>query len=85
MPKVPIEKKCRVHSEVKKVTGKSSTKAPKAQTGQGLVYNTSLGQHILKNPLVVISMVDKAALKSTDTVLEVSFFIISLFYIVLIF
>lgn len=29
------------------------------------------GQHILKNPLVVTSMVQKAALKGTDTVLEI--------------
>jgi len=30
-----------------------------------------LGQHILKNPLIVQNMVEKAALRSTDTVLEV--------------
>ena len=38
---------------------------------QGLRFNTNLGQHILKNPLIVQSMVDKAALRSTDTVLEI--------------
>lgn len=31
----------------------------------------SKGQHILKNPLVVQSIVDKAAVKSTDVVLEI--------------
>ena len=31
----------------------------------------SKGQHILKNPLVVQSIVDKAAIKSTDVVLEI--------------
>jgi 18S rRNA (adenine1779-N6/adenine1780-N6)-dimethyltransferase len=35
------------------------------------LFNKSLGQHILKNPLVVKSIVEKAGLKSTDTVLEV--------------
>ena len=40
-------------------------------TVQGLRFNTNLGQHILKNPLIVQSMVDKAALRSTDTVLEI--------------
>jgi ubiquinone/menaquinone biosynthesis C-methylase UbiE len=38
---------------------------------QGLRFNTSLGQHILKNPKIVESMVEKAALRSTDTVLEI--------------
>jgi 18S rRNA (adenine1779-N6/adenine1780-N6)-dimethyltransferase len=33
--------------------------------------NTSLGQHFLKNPAVVSSIVQKAALKSTDVVLEI--------------
>lgn len=38
---------------------------------QGLRFNTNLGQHILKNPKIVDSMVEKAALRSTDTVLEI--------------
>lgn len=38
---------------------------------QGMVFNTGLGQHILKNPLVVQGLVDKAALRPTDTVLEI--------------
>ena len=38
---------------------------------QALQFNTGLGQHILKNPLVVESIVNKAALRSTDTVLEI--------------
>lgn len=37
----------------------------------GPLFNKQLGQHILKNPLVVNGIVDKAALKATDTVLEV--------------
>lgn len=38
---------------------------------QAMLFNTGLGQHILKNPLVVQGLVDKAALRSTDTVLEI--------------
>jgi len=38
---------------------------------QGMVFNTGLGQHILKNPLVVQGLVDKAALRPTDTILEI--------------
>uniref|UniRef100_A0A8C0QT94 rRNA adenine N(6)-methyltransferase n=1 Tax=Canis lupus dingo TaxID=286419 RepID=A0A8C0QT94_CANLU len=37
----------------------------------GLTFNTGIGQHILKNPLVVNSIIDKAALGPTDVVLEV--------------
>ncbi|KAJ3294253.1 dimethyladenosine transferase, partial [Borealophlyctis nickersoniae] len=35
------------------------------------IFDKSLGQHILKNPLVASGIVDKAALKPTDVVLEV--------------
>ncbi|CEP63360.1 putative dimethyladenosine transferase LALA0_S08e00650g [Lachancea lanzarotensis] len=34
-------------------------------------FNTDLGQHILKNPLVAQGIVDKAQIKPSDTVLEV--------------
>ncbi|EDQ87015.1 uncharacterized protein MONBRDRAFT_27741 [Monosiga brevicollis MX1] len=37
----------------------------------GIVFNKDFGQHILKNPLVVQGIIDKAAIKSTDTVLEI--------------
>ncbi|XP_060092419.1 probable dimethyladenosine transferase [Heteronotia binoei] len=40
-------------------------------SGPGLRFNTGLGQHILKNPLIVNSIVEKAALRPTDVVLEV--------------
>uniref|UniRef100_A0AAG5CT23 rRNA adenine N(6)-methyltransferase n=1 Tax=Anopheles atroparvus TaxID=41427 RepID=A0AAG5CT23_ANOAO len=56
MPKVRAEKKSRVHNEVAK---------------QGIVFNKDFGQHILKNPLVITSMLEKAALRPTDVVLEI--------------
>lgn len=34
-------------------------------------FNTDLGQHILKNPLVAQGIVDKAQIKPSDVVLEV--------------
>ncbi|NXD03824.1 DIM1 transferase, partial [Certhia familiaris] len=37
----------------------------------GILFNTGAGQHILKNPLVVNSIIDKAALRRTDVILEV--------------
>ncbi|TSO77744.1 putative dimethyladenosine transferase [Bagarius yarrelli] len=56
MPKVKAEKKTRQHQEVK---------------SQGIMFNTGIGQHILKNPLVVNGIIEKAALRPTDVVLEV--------------
>lgn len=58
MPKERIQKRSRIHE--------TST-----ASAAGLQFNTGLGQHILKNPLIVTSIVEKAALKPTDTVLEV--------------
>eukprot|EP00308_Calcidiscus_leptoporus_P025191 CAMPEP_0119404370 /NCGR_PEP_ID=MMETSP1334-20130426/143860_1 /TAXON_ID=127549 /ORGANISM="Calcidiscus leptoporus, Strain RCC1130" /LENGTH=322 /DNA_ID=CAMNT_0007428337 /DNA_START=27 /DNA_END=995 /DNA_ORIENTATION=+ len=37
----------------------------------GVELHHSLGQHLLKNPLVTAAMIEKAAIKSTDTVLEI--------------
>uniref|UniRef100_A0A8C3ASU6 rRNA adenine N(6)-methyltransferase n=1 Tax=Cyclopterus lumpus TaxID=8103 RepID=A0A8C3ASU6_CYCLU len=56
MPKVKAEKKSRRHQEAK---------------NQGIMFNTGIGQHILKNPLVVNGIIEKAALRPTDVVLEV--------------
>lgn len=50
---------------------KKEKAARSESTTQGLVFNKSFGQHILKNPLVVNSMVEKSAIKSTDVVLEI--------------
>ncbi|KAL2294312.1 hypothetical protein Nmel_008039 [Mimus melanotis] len=48
-------------------------KRPERREGRagGILFNTGAGQHILKNPLVVNSIIDKAALRRTDVVLEV--------------
>eukprot|EP00879_Flechtneria_rotunda_P004213 GHRR01004461.1.p1 GENE.GHRR01004461.1~~GHRR01004461.1.p1 ORF type:complete len:384 (+),score=103.80 GHRR01004461.1:301-1452(+) len=56
-----------------RVAGGIAKKAvKKANTGvSGLEFHKSKGQHILKNPLVVQSIVDKAGIKSTDVVLEI--------------
>lgn len=56
MPKVKTEKKSRINKDVKT---------------QGIMFNTGIGQHILKNPLIVNSIIDKAVLRPTDVVLEV--------------
>uniref|UniRef100_A0A1B6GX66 rRNA adenine N(6)-methyltransferase n=1 Tax=Cuerna arida TaxID=1464854 RepID=A0A1B6GX66_9HEMI len=56
MPKIKAEKKSRNHVEVAK---------------QGILFNKGFGQHILKNPLIIQAMVEKAAIRSTDVVLEI--------------
>ena len=56
MPKEKAQKKSRTHGEVQK---------------QGIQFNKDFGQHILKNPLIVNSMVEKAALRPSDVVLEI--------------
>lgn len=63
MPKIRSEKKSRVHQEVQK---------------QGIVFNKDLGQHILKNPLVITTMIEKVSkytLKSELNVLIVVLFL----------
>lgn len=37
----------------------------------GIVFNKNFGQHILKNPLIITSMIEKSALCPTDVVLEI--------------
>uniref|UniRef100_A0A5S6QY06 rRNA adenine N(6)-methyltransferase n=1 Tax=Trichuris muris TaxID=70415 RepID=A0A5S6QY06_TRIMR len=43
----------------------------RSERKQGISFDTKVGQHILKNPLVVSSIVEKASVKSSDTVFEV--------------
>jgi len=46
--------------------------SPPPQGGfSGIEFKKSFGQHILKNPLVVQAIVDKAGVKGTDVVLEI--------------
>ncbi|XP_011630125.1 probable dimethyladenosine transferase isoform X3 [Pogonomyrmex barbatus] len=56
MPKIRTQVNCRVHTEVAR---------------QGILFNKDKGQHILKNPLIIQSIVEKAAIRSTDVVLEI--------------
>ncbi|KAG5472239.1 hypothetical protein LSCM1_03637 [Leishmania martiniquensis] len=40
-------------------------------TQSGIVFNKGFGQHILKNPLAIAAIVEKAAIKPTDVVVEI--------------
>ncbi len=69
MPKAKSEKKFRHHTDTKKSAHKASSSGA-ANAKEGLRFNKDFGQHILKNPLVITSMIDKAALNATDTAIE---------------
>ncbi|KAL0103720.1 hypothetical protein PUN28_017762 [Cardiocondyla obscurior] len=57
MPKIRTQvKSSRVYTEIAK---------------QGILFNKDKGQHILKNPLIIQSMLEKAALRPTDVILEI--------------
>jgi 18S rRNA (adenine1779-N6/adenine1780-N6)-dimethyltransferase len=49
----------------------SAAQAAEQGGNAGIQFHKSKGQHILKNPNVVKAIVDKAGIKSTDTVLEI--------------
>jgi len=57
----------KVKSKMKKGKGKEGG----SKNVQAMQFNHALGQHILKNPLVIQSLVEKSALRNTDTVLEI--------------
>lgn len=76
MPKVKSEKKSRVHNEIAKQGTYFSLNfviAIFANCGfvTGILFNKDFGQHILKNPMVITSMLEKAALRPTDVALEI--------------
>ncbi|TGZ85618.1 rRNA adenine dimethylase [Ascodesmis nigricans] len=52
-------------------TGPYSTNKTGSSTNKVFKFNTTLGQHILKNPGVATAIVEKASLKPSDIVLEV--------------
>ncbi|KAK4879366.1 hypothetical protein RN001_007512 [Aquatica leii] len=56
MPKIEGQKKTRIHKEISK---------------QGILFNKTFGQHILKNPMIITSMIDKAGLLPSDIALEI--------------
>lgn len=42
-----------------------------SKKNQGFTFNTGLGQHILRNPLIVKTIVEKSGVKASDVVLEI--------------
>lgn len=56
-------------SKIRRRGGDNGTKT--TQGHRGIEFRKVHGQHILRNPLVVASIVERAGVKRTDTVLEV--------------
>ncbi|KAI8053852.1 putative dimethyladenosine transferase-like protein [Syncephalis plumigaleata] len=52
-------------------TQKDGRKEDRDKRVFGVMFNKQLGQHILKNPLVVQNIIDRSEIRPTDTVLEV--------------
>jgi len=77
MPKLSFNKNSVSNAAFKKDhAGSNSSNPNNNNQGQATVRtllapNTSIGQHFLKNPAVVDSIVTKSAIRSTDIVLEV--------------
>jgi len=57
--------------KIRKENPKASNRAPSNHYQGGISFHKSKGQHILKNPLLVDSIVQKAGIKSTDVILEI--------------
>ena len=66
-PKGALKKQRRSRSS----GGMSSTPGAQEANHSGIVFNKGHGQHILKNPLVLNAIVEKAAVKPTDVILEI--------------
>lgn len=61
----------RLASKYKSMGKVKKTTAAAERRFAGMELNKSFGQHFLKNPLVIEAIVQKAGVKSTDTVLEI--------------
>ncbi|KAF9256199.1 rRNA adenine dimethylase [Marasmius fiardii PR-910] len=70
MPKATSDRFSRAHQP--SVNAQKSKDEPSSSSARNPIFNTEqFGQHILKNPQVAQTIVDKANLKPTDNVLEV--------------
>jgi 18S rRNA (adenine1779-N6/adenine1780-N6)-dimethyltransferase len=57
-------------TKIEAKTQGSQVQSP-SQRASNPIFNKNLGQHILKNPAIAKAIVDKAKLRSSDTVLEI--------------
>ncbi|KII84043.1 hypothetical protein PLICRDRAFT_147270 [Plicaturopsis crispa FD-325 SS-3] len=72
MPRATTDRFSRAHQPSAKASSSKDKGESSGSGGRNPIFNTErFGQHILKNPLVAQSIVDKANLRPTDKVLEV--------------
>ncbi|GAB2291518.1 Ribosomal RNA small subunit methyltransferase [Dionaea muscipula] len=57
--------------KIKKEKRRGAAHTPNQHFQGGIPFYKSRGQHILKNPLLVDTIVEKSGIKSTDTILEI--------------
>eukprot|EP00759_Apiculatamorpha_spiralis_P041123 PhF_6_TR39719/c2_g1_i4/m.59126/K14191/DIM1; 18S rRNA (adenine1779-N6/adenine1780-N6)-dimethyltransferase len=55
----------------RKAPASATTSSAQEANHSGIVFHKTHGQHILKNPLVLNAIVEKAAVKPTDVILEI--------------
>jgi 18S rRNA (adenine1779-N6/adenine1780-N6)-dimethyltransferase len=74
MPKAPSNKRSHVGitAASSQPYGKRNDRSVTTAANTNLITpNTQMGQHFLKNPAVIAAIIQKAGVKSTDTVLEI--------------
>jgi 18S rRNA (adenine1779-N6/adenine1780-N6)-dimethyltransferase len=54
-----------------KIKSTKHNKDARGESNRTILFNKDFGQHILKNPLVVQGIIDKAGVRGTDTILEI--------------
>lgn len=54
-----------------KIKSTKYNKDARGESNRTILFNKDFGQHILKNPLVVQGIIDKAGVRGTDTILEI--------------
>ena len=68
---MPKSAKKRTHAGISSAGAPYQKKEQRVVRNNLVTPNTSLGQHFLKNPAVITAIIAKAAVKSTDVVLEI--------------
>ncbi|KAJ3879297.1 S-adenosyl-L-methionine-dependent methyltransferase [Lentinula edodes] len=72
MPRATSDRFSRAHQSSAKASSSKSKDASSSSSARNPIFNTErFGQHILKNPQVAQTIVEKANLRPTDKVLEV--------------
>lgn len=71
MPKEKRSKSSKSKGSKTSKTSSSSEKPSSDLKSQGIQFDKGFGQHILKNPLVIDTIIAKSGIKSTDVVLEI--------------